>query len=78
MQRIEELVNIGVVIQEGQAAGDATAARFSVDVGVAPTLHVAARHCTDLATRKKIAALIREWPRKERFWDGPVMRELAM
>lgn len=78
MQRIEELVNIAVMIQEGQAAGDATAARFSVDVGVVPTLHVAARHCTNVATRNKIAALIREWPRKESFWDGPVMRELVM
>ncbi|OAQ97218.1 hypothetical protein LLEC1_04784 [Akanthomyces lecanii] len=49
-----------------------------VDVGVVPTLHVAAKYCRDLVTKERLLSLIRQWPRKESVWDGPVMREVML
>lgn len=75
LHRIEELVDIAVAIQEAHAdMGNKGVTTSSVDIGVVPALHVAARYCQDPETKVKIAALIREWPQRRSVWDGPMMR----
>lgn len=76
-ERIQELVVIaeGIQASDGSSLADDVS---DVDVGVVPTLHVAARHCRDPWTRERLLELIRQWPRRESLWDGPVMREVLV
>lgn len=71
---IAEVVEVASVIREACGA-NGIAENVGIDVGIVPTLHVALRHCRDETTRGVLSALIREWPQKESFWDGPALRE---
>lgn len=72
--RIAEVVDVAAEIRNVCGA-DGTAENYGIDVGIVPTLHVALRHCHHQATRAALGGLIREWPQKESFWDGPALRE---
>lgn len=76
-ERVQELLIIAEKIHA--AEGDMADENVShVDVGVVPTLHIAAKHCRDLVTKERLLSLIRRWPRKESLWDGPVMRQVLI
>lgn len=76
-ERIRELLTIAESMQaaEGDSSDDSVS---HIDVGVVPTLHEAAKHCKDSATKERLMSLIRHWPRKESLWDGPMMREVLI
>lgn len=76
-ERIQELVVVAETIQsEHEDGGDLDMSH--VDVGVVPTLHVAAKLCRDDTTKQRLLGLIKQWPRKESLWDGLVMREMQV
>lgn len=76
--RTSELVNIAESIHQAHqmlVAGPGTT-RMNVDLGVVPTLHVAAKLCRNEAIRDRLRCLIQAWPKKESVWDAPALRNL--
>lgn len=78
--RAAELVRVAETIHDAHQhfveANNST--RISLDSGVVPTLHVAARLCSNESIRDRLCGLIREWPGKESVWDGPVLRGMQV
>lgn len=57
-------------------SGPGRGRRFEMDQGIIPTTWAVVTHCRDQGVRERALKMIVNWPTRENFWDGPMMRSL--
>ncbi|KAL2108719.1 hypothetical protein VUR80DRAFT_3427 [Thermomyces stellatus] len=73
----EEIVRrVGAFRRSVAAQGpEAQGRRFVIDPGIISSVHFVVYNCADARIRERALGHLRDWPRREHFWDGP---EVAM